>query len=218
MSEVYDVRAAMAPKSDQINADDLIAGPITVKITGINLQKVTGEKGQQPLSIQLEGHKPYRPCKSMMRVLAAEWGPNAAVWIGRSLTLKRDPSVRFGGDAVGGIRISHMSHISKRATIALTVTRGQRAPYTVEPLTVAASAPTAAPSTTYESFTATLATRNVSAADVADWYAARKPDAAPISKWDGPTLAAFESKLLAADSPLMADFRASPFGAGGGAE
>lgn len=133
---VYDVRQAMAPKSDQLNADDLIAGPITVQIIGIDLQKVTGEKGQQPLSVKITApYKPWRPCKSMMRVLSDQWGSNAAKWIGRWVTLYRDPSVKFGGDAVGGIRISHMSHIPKRATLAITLTRGQRAPYHVEPLT-----------------------------------------------------------------------------------
>ena len=36
---------------------------------------------------------------------------------------------------VGGIRVSHMSHLDKRLVIALTTTRGKRAPFTVEPLT-----------------------------------------------------------------------------------
>lgn len=210
-----DVRAAMAPKSSQLNADDLIAGPITVTITGIKLSKVTGAKGEQPLAVEIDGgFKPWMPCKSMMRVLSSEWGTNAAVWIGRRVTLYRDPGVRFGSDPVGGIRISHMSNIAKRTTLALTITRGQKAPFTVEPLKAPTNA--AAPTTTYESFTATLAARKIEAADVADWYAARKSDAAPIAKWDGPTLAAFESKLLADGSTLLADFRASPFAVGGG--
>ncbi|NKU61704.1 hypothetical protein GS891_00190 [Rhodococcus hoagii] len=49
------------------------------------------------------------------------------------MTLYRDPAVRFGGQDVGGIRVSHLSHIDKRLTLALTVTRGRRAPYVVEP-------------------------------------------------------------------------------------
>jgi hypothetical protein len=47
------------------------------------------------------------------------------------MTLYRDPAVRFGGQDVGGIRVSHLSHIEKRITLALTVTRGRRAPYVV---------------------------------------------------------------------------------------
>jgi len=37
---------------------------------------------------------------------------------------------------VGGIRISHMSHIDKPVTIALTATRGNKKPTTVQPLVV----------------------------------------------------------------------------------
>jgi hypothetical protein len=40
----------------------------------------------------------------------------------------------FGGKAVGGIEIEAMSHIDKPLSIALTVTRGKRAPYVVQPL------------------------------------------------------------------------------------
>ena len=35
---------------------------------------------------------------------------------------------------VGGIRVSHLSHIEARLTLALTVTRGRRAPFVVDPL------------------------------------------------------------------------------------
>lgn len=37
---------------------------------------------------------------------------------------------------VGGIRISHMSHIDKPVTIALTATRGNKKPVTVQPLVI----------------------------------------------------------------------------------
>jgi hypothetical protein len=212
MDEVYDVRAAMAPKSDQINADDLIGGPATVTITGINLSKVTGQKGEQPLSVIIDGgFKPWKPCKSMMRVLSSEWGTNAAKWIGRSVTLYRDPSVKFGGDQVGGIRISHMSHINKRLTLSLTVTRGNRAPYTVEPLQRPASAPTGTAATPYAAFTATLAAKGIKAADLSEWWAIDHPDH-DLTKWAARDLDLLTADLLADGSPLLASFRSSPFG------
>ena len=58
---------SIAPKSNQLNADDLIGGrSITIKIT-----KVSGVAGEQPICINYEGDngKPYYPCKSMRRVL-----------------------------------------------------------------------------------------------------------------------------------------------------
>lgn len=126
---------AIIPRSDQLNSDDLIAGPITIKIT-----EVTIRGGQeQPVSIHFEGDngKPYKSCKSMNRVLVAAWGPDAKLYAGRSMTLYRDPSVKWAGMEVGGIRISHLSDIEAPMTMALTATKGSRKPYTVHPLKVA---------------------------------------------------------------------------------
>jgi len=70
----------------------------------------------------------------MRRVLVLAWGKDATAYIGRRLTLYNDPSVRWGGQSVGGVRIAAMSHLDGRLEIALTVTRGKRAPFTVDPL------------------------------------------------------------------------------------
>ena len=51
-----------------------------------------------------------------------------------ALPIYGDASVRYGGKEVGGLRVSHVSHIDKPLTVALTVTRGKRAPFTVQPL------------------------------------------------------------------------------------
>lgn len=129
------------PKSDQLNADDLISGTITIKVTAIK----GSNEPQQPVSISYEGDngKPYKPCKSMRRVLVSAWGANGAEYVGRSMTLYRDDSVVFGGIAVGGIRISHISHIDKDLTMPLTVSRTSRKPYSVKRLEVAAPQPKA---------------------------------------------------------------------------
>lgn len=126
-----DMTASIVPRSDQLNAEDLLAGPRTVTITGVS----RGASAEQPVDIQLaEFDRPFKPCKTIRRVLVTAWGPDAAAYVGRRMTIYRDPAVRFGGMDVGGIRISHLSHIDKRMTVALTVTRGKRAPYVVEPL------------------------------------------------------------------------------------
>lgn len=129
-----DMKAVIVPRSDQLNSDDLLAGPITIKITG-----VTVKGGQeQPVSIHYEGDdgKPYKSCKSMNRVLVTAWGPDSSKYVGRSLTLYCDPKVKWGGMEVGGIRISHMSDIDSPLTLALTVTRANKKPYTVKPLVI----------------------------------------------------------------------------------
>lgn len=130
-----DMHATVIPKSDQTNYDDIPNGMTrTIKIT-----KVSGKSGDQPICINYENDngKPYYPCKSMRRVLIHNWGGNGNDYVGRSLTLYGDPDVKFGGLAVGGIRISHMSHISKEVTLALTATKASRKPFTVKPMVVA---------------------------------------------------------------------------------
>lgn len=129
------VGATIAPKSDQLNADDLIAGPMTVRI-----ESVTHGNADCPIAVRLEGKLPYYPCKSMRRVLVAAWGENGAAYAGRSMTLYRDPDVKYGGIKVGGIRISHLSDIGADMHMALTVTRGKRAEYIVRKLTAPAAA------------------------------------------------------------------------------
>ena len=126
------------PKSDQLNADDLIGGPRTITITGVK-----AGTPEQPVTINFQGDDghPYKPGKSMRRVLVAMWGAEASAYVGRSLTLYRDPDVKFGGMETGGIRISHATHIDAPFRIALTVTRGKRAPFTVQPLKIAKPAP-----------------------------------------------------------------------------
>lgn len=139
MSDAVNLRDTIVPKSDQLNADDVIAGPITVTITSVK----RGDK-DQPVVIGIDGgRQPYKPCKSMRRVMIMAWGDNGSDWVGKSMTLFCDPAVMFGGVKVGGIRISHLSHIERDLALSLTATRGKRTPYTVQKLSVAMYDPSA---------------------------------------------------------------------------
>lgn len=134
-----DLRSTIAARSDQMNSDDLIGGPRTIRVTKVEIT----QGADQPVSIYFEGDdgKPFKACKSMRRVLVTVWGPDGNAYVGRSMTLYRDAAVQFGGMAVGGIRISHMSHIEKPVTMALTATRAAKKPFTVKPLVAEAPAP-----------------------------------------------------------------------------
>jgi hypothetical protein len=125
------IQHTIQPKTDQLNADSLIGGSMTIKITDVKVAD-----GEQPVAIHFEGDngKPYKPCKSMRRVIVHAWGVDSKAYIGRSLRLFCDPSVTFGGSQVGGIRISHASHIERDLTLALTATRAKRLPYVLKPL------------------------------------------------------------------------------------
>jgi hypothetical protein len=110
----------------------------------ITITKVTAapDATEQPVSIHYEGGegRPFKPCKTVRRVLVSVWGKDASKYVGRSMTLYRDGKVQFGGLQVGGIRVSHMSHIDSEKTVALLVTKGRKAPFTIKPLKVEAPA------------------------------------------------------------------------------
>lgn len=128
-----DIAETTAPKSDQQNFDDYVGGPKTVTVAGVK-----AGNAEQPVEVHLVEFpgRPFKPSKSMRRVLLGCWGADSSVYTGRQMTLYGDPEVRFGGQAVGGIRIAALSHLDKPVTIALTVTRGKRAPFTVQPIII----------------------------------------------------------------------------------
>lgn len=123
---------SIAPRSDQLNADDLISGPVVVTITEV--LKGTPDQPVNVVTAEFGVGRPYKPSKSMRRVMVMAWGAESATYVGCQLTLFRNPAIRFGKDEVGGIQIAAMSHIDVPLTVALTVTRGKRAPFTVQPL------------------------------------------------------------------------------------
>ena len=152
-----DISDTLAPTSDQLDAVDLLGGPRTFTI-----ERVTVTRDEQPVNIYLaEFPRPWRPGKSMRRVLAACWGTDSAAYIGRRVTLYCDPNVTFGKDKVGGTRISHLSDIPARKSVPLLVTRGKSAMFTVEPLKDAARQAAPAPAPDIASITDVAALRGM---------------------------------------------------------
>jgi hypothetical protein len=125
-----DMSASIAPKSDQLDAIELVAGPQTFTISD-----VTQNNAEQPWNFHLaEFPRPWRPGKSMLRVMAAAWGLDGKKYIGQRVTLYCDPTVQFGNEIVGGLRISHMTGIDKPLKVPLLIKRGKSAMFTVQPL------------------------------------------------------------------------------------
>lgn len=126
-----DISETLAPKSDQQGFDDYLTGPRTVTVSGVNVSD-----GDQPVSVELAEYpgRPFKPNKSMRRILAKGWGAESDGWVGRRLTLFGNPAVIYGGKAIGGVEIAAMSHLDKTLTVSLTATRGKRKPFSVEPL------------------------------------------------------------------------------------
>lgn len=121
---IEDLRPAIIPRSDQLNAEQLIAGPMTVRVSDVQVGS-----SEQPVIVHYddEAGRPYKPCKTMLRVLILAWGQDGTKWPGQSMTLYSDPLVRFGGEEVGGVRISHMTGIpAKGIDVKLTAKRGKK--------------------------------------------------------------------------------------------
>lgn len=132
MSNVTDLRDTIVPKSDQLNADQLVGGPITVTVTAVR----RGSGDDQPVTVHYEneGGRPYKPCLTMRKVLIFAWGEDGEQWVGRMLTLYNKRDVKWGGVEVGGIRISHMSHVDGDIKLSLAATRGKKEPIIIKRL------------------------------------------------------------------------------------
>lgn len=133
-NEVTNLKDTIIPKSDQLNADQLLGGDMTILVTSVR----RGDGAEQPVVIGYEndGGRPYKPCKSMRKVLIFAWGEDGNAWVGRSMTLFNKQDVKWGGVAVGGIRISHLSHIDRDIQLSLAETKGKKAPIIVKRLDV----------------------------------------------------------------------------------
>lgn len=127
-----DISQHIAPKSDQLNSDDLAAGDRTIRIREV---KVLGAGEQQPIWIYFDGDngKPWKPCKTMARLLANLWqAPDTSTWAGRSVTIYRDPEVMWGGAKIGGIRVRAVSHIDAPRQVAISESKTKRKLATIQ--------------------------------------------------------------------------------------
>ncbi len=127
-----DLSKTIIPKSDQLNADDLISGSKTIKIREVK----AGADDTQPVNIYFYGdnNKPFKPCKSVRRILVQLWGSDGLKYIGRRITLFRDDTVKWAGVEIGGIRISHASHIESATRVLVTTAKNKRTPQTIDVL------------------------------------------------------------------------------------
>ena len=124
-----DLTGTLETKSDQLNAVDLLPGPITVQV--VSVKKVEDKK--QPTHIEITGgYKTYKPCLGMRRILAAAWGLDGSVYVGRSMTLYRDPDIEYSNQATGGIRIAALSDMPKPLDIRLIESKRLPKNYKVE--------------------------------------------------------------------------------------
>lgn len=129
-----DIRAAIQPRSDQLNYESFLSGPAVLTIE--RTEDYRDEKGQPRVAIHMV-ERPGRPFKASatnLRLLAIAWGDDDTDWPGRRVQLSADPTILYGGKAVGGIVVTAVSHLPQRFTAKLSVARGKKRDFPVEAL------------------------------------------------------------------------------------
>jgi hypothetical protein len=172
-----DISQLLLAKSDQSNAADLIGAPVVGRILRVDVN--LGAR-QQHVSIWMDclpDKRPWKPCKTAMRILSHGWGPETDSWVGRRVGLYYEEDVTFEGKQTGGIRVEKMSHLSRGFRISLASTRGKYRMWEVAPLGDDVPRQDAAP----PDLDATLADLELSSAEV-DAYlvAAGRPPIADL--------------------------------------
>lgn len=142
MTNGVDMSKTIISKSDQLNSDDLLGG----KITGTILRVFSTGSPEQPIGVDLDcWPQPWKPSKGQRRVLVSLWGIDGDSYVGRQVRLVRNPDVRYGGIAVGGVEVDAVSHIEKPIVISVTVSKGKKKAQTINPLIVEAKKPPSKP-------------------------------------------------------------------------
>ena len=129
-----DVGFALEAKSDQLNAVDIMGAEPVIRIRDVKVKQ-----GDQPVSVYFDGdnNRPWKPSKGMLRVLAGAWGRDSSAWVGKYAQLYFEPTVRYAGKEVGGIRVRGLSDIDQRGlSFALRINQKQTEPYHVPLLEV----------------------------------------------------------------------------------
>lgn len=163
--EEMNIREFVKIKSDRLNYEDFIMGPKDFTI--VRLAKKI-DQGTPKLLIFFEGFEstPYWPSKGMIKCLSSMdgWG-NAEFpqWIGRRMRLFGEPTVVYAGKEMGGIQISHISDIKSEYTTKITLRRGLRIDFTIEPMASTVKSP--APQYPSELFTEKLPAMRQAIAD-----------------------------------------------------
>lgn len=135
---INDLSDTIIAKSDQLNADDLVSGSRVITVVNV----VRGNN-ENPIIIHYQGDsgRPFKPCKTVRKLLCMAWTTDGNNWIGKSMQLYRDPSVKYAGVEVGGIRVSHLSDIPSKITASLALTRGKKKQYIIDVLQPQAKPP-----------------------------------------------------------------------------
>jgi hypothetical protein len=110
-------------KGDFISAAELGDRRVTMTIARIASTKMDDEKKkkevEKPVMYFKEVERGLIYCKTIGHCVAAMFGDNDDKWIGKRITIYNDPTITYGPDTVGGIRIAGSPDIPKALTVRI---------------------------------------------------------------------------------------------------
>lgn len=195
-TEIEDLTPLTQANSDQLTAADFAGGPRTFEITRV-ASKRRDAKSKDPtplLVVYLRGEdRPWVASKGMARVLAALWDAKPSRWPdGAAVTLYAEPTVTFGGEQTGGIRIEALSHLSQpQVDVKVKEARGRVVTYTIHRIEAQRHATQQPPA---PSLADVLTAAGLTVADLDLWRSSKgKPSTATLTDAERATLAGWLS-------------------------
>ena len=119
--------------SEYITSELFADGADTFTITGVTEVELEGKRRHAVQLAETEG-KAWIPAFTIVKALSEIWSRSISRWVGQRVTLYRDPNVTVGKQKVGGIRVSHITGISKPETVTVKGAMNRPVSYTFEPL------------------------------------------------------------------------------------
>lgn len=104
--QVQDMKVSRMFPSKYLSKDDL-PEPEVFTIDTVEMDLIQNEDGKEekPILYFADDRKPLILNKTNAEILASEFGPDSDDWVGQDIELYVDPSIRFGKQKIGGIRV-----------------------------------------------------------------------------------------------------------------
>ena len=99
----FDMGAVLA--SPWASKEDAPTSGIELIIAGVSQEELGPEKERKFALHFKYGFKPMLINKTNVRILSALFGPQTDGWINRTVVVYNDPTVGFGGQIMGGLRV-----------------------------------------------------------------------------------------------------------------
>lgn len=101
-----------------------LARPLTIRIKEFRPEKLEDDKGAMvPKAIlayvDRNGPGEMVCCKTNAALIAAIYGPDYKTWVDKLITVHFDPSVRFGSEKPGGIRVLGSPSLAESLTVTI---------------------------------------------------------------------------------------------------